>query len=128
VNDQYGYKIIRRSVFLNHTRKGWAVDEETESDHGTFSGRRLAGPFKDKKKAIEVQNEIVAQARSKSNPTSSSAPSLPLLAAGGAASLVLLGLGGYFVYEALNPPGTTPDAATTLGDSAALATLASVAL
>lgn len=57
---------------------------------------------------------------SRSNP----APSLPLLAAGGAASLVLVGLGSYLVYMGLNPPDTT----TTLEDSAALATLASVAL
>lgn len=49
---------------------------------------------------------------------------LPLLAAGAAASAVLVGLGGYLVYRGLNPPDTT----TTLEDSAALATLASVAL
>ncbi len=69
--DSYGFKIVRRGIFLNHTKKGWAVDEETESDHGTFDGRRLAGPFKRKQEAIDVKNEIVQAARSRSNPIDS---------------------------------------------------------
>jgi hypothetical protein len=47
---------------------------------------------------------------------------------GGLAAFALTGLGAYLVYSALNPPGSTPDPATTLGEASSLATLATLAV
>jgi hypothetical protein len=51
------------------------------------------------------------------------------LIVGGIAAVVLTGFGGYLVYTALNPPGSTPqDTATTLGEASSLATLTAVVM
>jgi hypothetical protein len=47
--------------------------------------------------------------------------------AGGIASIVLIGLGVYLAYAAINPPGAPESTSTTLEDTSALATLAALA-
>lgn len=64
--------------------------------------------------------------RSRRNPIQ--APSDAELIVGGIAAVVLTGFGGYLVYSALNPPGTTPDSATTLEEASSVATLAALAV
>lgn len=56
------------------------------------------------------------------------APSDIELAVGGVAAVALTGLGAYLIYSALNPPGSTPDTATTLGEASSLVTIASIAV
>jgi hypothetical protein len=49
------------------------------------------------------------------------------LIAGGLASIVLIGLGVYLVYAAVNPPGQSASTQETLEDTSSLAALAALA-
>jgi hypothetical protein len=71
-----------------------------------------------------ARRELDAQL-SRENPLSNR-PSDTELLVGGAASIVLIGFGIYLVYTAVNP--ATPDATSTLEDTSALATLATLAV